>query len=87
MWSISPTGRRDKANLKIIHDFIENVIRERKETYALGKAEKSGDVQSDKSDFTESVYFSKKERFAFLDLLISIQDSSENQLTDAEIQE
>ncbi|CAG7683995.1 unnamed protein product, partial [Allacma fusca] len=38
-------------------------------------------------DITESVYFSKKERFAFLDLLISIQDTSDNELTDADIRE
>ncbi|CAG7837656.1 unnamed protein product [Allacma fusca] len=87
IWSISPAGREDKANLKTLHDFTENVILERKERYALAKEEKSVVIQPDENHITESVYFSKKERFAFLDLLLSIQDSSEDQLTDADIRE
>ncbi|CAG7817615.1 unnamed protein product, partial [Allacma fusca] len=63
------------------------VIRERKQKYGKEKAEKSGEDQPDENDITESVYFSKKERFAFLDLLINIQDTSDNELTDAEIRE
>ncbi|CAG7715314.1 unnamed protein product [Allacma fusca] len=65
----------------------KHVIRDRKEKYAIAKAERSGEDEPDENDVTESVYFSKKERFAFLDLLISIQDSSDKQLTDEDIRE
>ncbi|CAG7728750.1 unnamed protein product, partial [Allacma fusca] len=87
MWAISPIGRRDKANLKLLHDFTDSVIQDRKEKYALAKAEETVENQPDANEISESVYFSEKKRFAFLDLLLSIQDSSEYQLTDADIRE
>jgi cytochrome P450 len=86
LWSLSSSGKEERANLKILHDFTDTVIQERKEKFAAAQIEMSLE-QLNANDEPESVYMTTKQRFAFLDLLISVQRSEKDTLTDEGIRE
>uniref|UniRef100_T1J573 Cytochrome P450 n=1 Tax=Strigamia maritima TaxID=126957 RepID=T1J573_STRMM len=73
LFRLSPTGQEHAKCLKILHDFTEKVIRERKIT------------RKQKSQH-ESVVSEKKKHRALLDLLLETSDNGKN-LSDSDIRE
>lgn len=58
IWKLSPQGRAEKKYLKVLHDFTENVIAERrkmfKENKQLESINKSGDNEDAEDDIGAS---------------------------------
>ena len=77
LFSLTPMGIKFKGLLKVLHNFTDNVIKERKEEY------KAKDGNSPGKD-TDELGLKKKQ--AFLDLLISASDDGRN-LSDRDIRE
>jgi cytochrome P450 family 4 len=87
IWKISPEGRAEKKYLKVLHDFTENVITERRKLFTQNKELENSVKQLNKiSDETndDDIIGTKKHRLAFLDLLLEISDGGKV-LTDEEI--
>ncbi|XP_050428054.1 cytochrome P450 4C1-like isoform X2 [Adelges cooleyi] len=74
IFNISINGRAFYKSLKILHDFTENVIRERRQNL---KSEKN--PTSEKND--------RKRIYSFLDLLIGISKENPSMMTDLDIRE
>ena len=72
IYSLSSPGREAKRNLKVLHDFTNKVIRERKALLLAEKDNKEEEV---------------KRRPAFLDILIHAQAAEEHVITDENIRE
>ncbi|CAG7838093.1 unnamed protein product [Allacma fusca] len=82
MWSLSSVGRRELANRKVLHDFTNQVIQERKQKFLENSKELEKNIPEN-----DEFSFSTKKKFAFLDLLISIQAQGEIEMTDQDIRE
>jgi len=72
IYNLSGSGRRAAKNLKVLHDFTNKVIRERKALLLAEKDNKEEEV---------------KRRPAFLDILIHAQATEEHVITDENIRE
>jgi len=72
IYNLSGSGRRAAKNLKVLHDFTNKVIRERKALLLAEKDNKEEEV---------------KRRPAFLDILIHAQAAEEHVITDENIRE
>ena len=59
-FNISPLGRKFKRNLKIVHDFSENMIKDRKEDL------REFDIANENSENAQ-----KRKKMAFLDLVMA----------------
>lgn len=85
LWDLSPAGRAEAKNLKILHKFTDTVIQERKRERKEIQKE-AGSKPSD-SKVEDDIYMSStKKRQAFLDLLLEAQESDPT-LTDKQIRE
>lgn len=80
-WKLSPTGREEARCLKILHEFTEMVINERKQ-----ERKDNGKVNTSKEKDAEDVVLGGKKRLAFLDLLLEAQES-DTTLTDLKVRE
>ncbi|KAK9886188.1 hypothetical protein WA026_015700 [Henosepilachna vigintioctopunctata] len=77
LFKLSPSGREQQRNIRIVHEFAEKVIAERRE-----RIEKFGKEEMSLDD----VLLGKKKRLAFLDLLLQA-NMERNLLTTQEIRE
>ena len=75
LFSLTPIGIKFKGLLKVLHNFTDNVIKERKEEYKAKGGNSSGNDE-----------LGLKKKQAFLDLLISASDDGRN-LSDRDIRE
>eukprot|EP00095_Tigriopus_kingsejongensis_P006185 snap_masked-scaffold191_size271209-processed-gene-1.13 protein:Tk06185 transcript:snap_masked-scaffold191_size271209-processed-gene-1.13-mRNA-1 annotation:"jc8026cytochrome p450 cyp4c39 enzyme - green common shore crab" len=82
LFHLHPFGWQFRSALKVLHDFTDNVIKDRK---ALFKAEKQKAQSSTTKDLEDDL-MGKKKRLAFLDLLIEVSDDGKI-LTDRDIRE
>ncbi|CAG7724996.1 unnamed protein product, partial [Allacma fusca] len=79
---LTPYGRKYKAALKALHDFTDNVIREKKASRNM-----VADQEKPLSD-SDEIYWHGKRRLAFLDLLLDAQDNSDDvKMSDLDIRE
>ncbi|CAL8127140.1 unnamed protein product [Orchesella dallaii] len=87
LWKRSDLYRRQEELLKILHDFTNSVIGERKRERKV-KSQKSVEVENITKE-TDNIYFgSSKKKNAFLDLLLDVQEEvGDTQLTDQDIRE
>ncbi|CAG7823316.1 unnamed protein product [Allacma fusca] len=88
IWRISPVGIREKANRKIMSDFVEKIIQTRRsEIFPEGEALKSEEVDINGNDVKEN--FSKDEdtRRNVLDLLLHEQRKGGMKITDQDIRD
>jgi len=81
IFELSSYGRKQRECLKILHEFTENVIKERRKEH---EARIRPDT-NDNEDKTELVY-GQKQRKAFLDTLLEVS-SKENSLDDLSLRE
>ncbi|XP_046382306.1 uncharacterized protein LOC124153250 [Ischnura elegans] len=79
LFKLTPLYRQQEKVLKILHDFTERVIKDKKEEYLRNKASKEKKSKGDSK-------VTKKKVKAFLELLIELSEEK-NELTDEEIRE
>ncbi|KAM0726400.1 Cytochrome P450 4C1 [Formica fusca] len=87
LFALSPSGRRQRKILKILHGFTEKIIAERKSYHENTNGRYLKNLESDKKAEMDDVevFGIKKKRLAMLDLLIA--KSQEGLLTDLDIRE
>ncbi|KAL6437199.1 hypothetical protein ACFW04_005037 [Cataglyphis niger] len=87
IFALTPTGRRQKKVLKILHGFTEKIIVERKLYHEKTNGQYLKNLENDKKTDMDDVemFGIKKKRLAMLDLLIAA--SQEGLLTDLDIRE
>nr|QZM07473.1 cytochrome P450 monooxygenase CYP4C131 [Lasioderma serricorne] len=83
-FKLSPTGKEFEKYLSVLHGFTNKVIQERKDQLRKKKALK--EEMNGKASTSAEEVFGRKERLAFLDLLIEASDSG-RLLSDTEIRE
>lgn len=66
----SPLGRRENKYLKVVHNFTENVIKQRREYREKNELNFDEGTQADEND---TYVFKKKKKTAMLDLLLSAE--------------
>ncbi|KAJ9597715.1 hypothetical protein L9F63_011425, partial [Diploptera punctata] len=76
LYDLSPSGRRAKKLLKILHNFTDKVIKERKQKYKLERTNERDDEDG----------IGEKKKLTFLDLLLETSENGDT-LTDEEIRE
>lgn len=82
-WDLSPSGREEARNLKILHGFTKKVIQEKKQMRKENSSKSIEKIEENKED--EYIY-GGKQRQAFLDLLLDAQDTDPT-LTDENVRE
>lgn len=83
LWDLSPTGREEARSLKILHDFTNKVIQERKRE----RKNEQGNASESTKNQEDDIYMGHgKKHQAFLDLLLDAQ-ASDPTLTDENIRE
>lgn len=85
LFALSPTGKKQKRILKILHGFTEKIIAERKLYHERTNYQYLKNFESNEEAETEEVFGYKKKRLAMLDLLIMA--SREGSLSDFDIRE
>ncbi|ODM87521.1 Cytochrome P450 4C1 [Orchesella cincta] len=82
IWRLSSAGRENQKCLKIVHEFTDLVIRERKQE----RIEMLKESKHNESKEEDGVYMNSKKKLAFLDLLLDAQQTDAT-LTDKNIRE
>ncbi|XP_067209359.1 cytochrome P450 4C1-like isoform X1 [Linepithema humile] len=85
IFALSPMGKRQAKNLKILHGFTEKIIAERKQYHKSTNGQYLKQFENNSVNNNEEIIGIRRKRLAMLDLLIAA--SRNNKMSDLDIRE